>query len=66
MVTLGGKLAKENEIKIDAAEQMFSSFSSLKIRFFSFLEVDDVVSFFEIIDKKLKLNFYVSAPKQDY
>src|SRR3989339_895379 len=30
MVTLEVKLAKENEIKIDAADQMFSSFSSLK------------------------------------
>ena len=62
MVTLEVKLAKENEIKIDAADQMFSSFSSLKKSgFFSFLEVDDVISF-EIIGKKAEIKFYVSAP----
>ncbi|MFA6081280.1 MAG: type IV secretion system DNA-binding domain-containing protein [Patescibacteria group bacterium] len=64
MVTLEIKLAKENEIKIDAADQMFSSFSSLKKSgFFSFLEVDDVVSF-EIIGKKAEIRFYVSAPNR--
>ncbi len=64
MVTLEVKLSKENEIKIDAADQMFSSFSSLKKSgFFSFLEVDDVVSF-EIIGKKAEIRFYVSAPNR--
>lgn len=64
MVTLEIKLAKENEIKIDAADQMFSSFSSLKKSgFFSFLEVDDVISF-EIIGKKAEIRFYVSAPNR--
>ncbi len=64
MVTLEVKLAKENEIKIDAADQMFSSFSSLKKSgFFSFLEVDDVISF-EIIGKKAEIRFYVSAPNR--
>jgi len=54
MVTLEVKLAKENEIKIDAADQMFSSFSSLKKSgFWSFLEVDDVVSL-KLLVKKLK------------
>lgn len=62
MVTLEVKLSKENEIKIDAADQMFSSFSSLKKSgFFSFLEVDDVISF-EIIGKNAEIRFYVSAP----
>jgi DNA helicase HerA-like ATPase len=62
MITLEVKLSKENEIKIDAAEQMFSSFSSLKKSgFFSFLEVDDVVAF-EIIGGKSQIKFYVSAP----
>ncbi len=62
MVTLEVKIAKENEIKIDAADQMFSSFSSLKKSgFFSFLEVDDVISF-EIVGKKAEIRFYVSAP----
>ena len=64
MITLEVKLAKENEIKIDAADQMFSSFSSLKKSgFFSFLEVDDVISF-EIIGKKAEIRFYVSAPNR--
>ncbi len=64
MVTLEVKLAKDNEIKIDAADQMFSSFSSLKKSgFWSFLEVDDVVSF-EIVGKKAEIRFYVSAPNR--
>ncbi|MEK7633968.1 MAG: DUF87 domain-containing protein, partial [Patescibacteria group bacterium] len=64
MITLEVKLSKENEIKIDAADQMFSSFSSLKKSgFFSFLEVDDVISF-EIIGKKAEIRFYVSAPNR--
>src|SRR3989304_259085 len=64
MLTLEVKLSRENEIKIDAADQMFSSFSSLKKSgFFSFLEVDDVISF-EIIGKKAEIRFYVSAPNR--
>ena len=46
MVTLEVRVSKDNEIKIDAAEQLFASFSSLKKGgFFSFLDVDDVVCF---------------------
>lgn len=64
MVTIEVKLPKDNEIKIDAAEQMFASFSSLsKSGFFSFLEVDDVVAF-EIVGKKTDIRFYVSAPNK--
>ncbi|MBI1862899.1 type IV secretion system DNA-binding domain-containing protein, partial [Candidatus Microgenomates bacterium] len=64
MITLEVKLPKDNEIKIDAAEQMFSSLSSLsKSGFFSFLEVDDVVAF-EIVGKKTDIRFYVSAPNK--
>lgn len=64
MVTVEVKLAKENEIKIDAAEQMFSSFSSLKKSgMFSFLEVDDVIAF-EIVGKEADIRFYVSAPNR--
>jgi hypothetical protein len=64
MVTLEVKLPKDNEIKIDAAEQMFSSFSSLKKSgFFSFLEVDDVLAF-EIVGKEADIRFYVSAPSR--
>ena len=64
MITLEVKLPKENEIKIDAAEQMFSSFSSLKKSgFFSFLEVDDILAF-EIVGKEADIRFYVSAPSR--
>ncbi len=64
MVTLEVKVPKENEIKIDAAEQMFASFSSLKKSgWLSFLELDDVLSF-EIIGRKADIRFYVSAPSR--
>lgn len=62
MLTLEVRMPKDNEIKIDAAEQMFASFSSLKKSgMFSFLEVDDVISF-EIVGKPSDIRFYVSAP----
>lgn len=64
MVTVEVKVSKENEIKIDAAEQMFASFHSLKKSgWFSFLEVDDVISF-EIVGRKADIRFYVSAPSR--
>jgi len=64
MVTLEVKVPKENEIKIDAAEQMFASFSSLKKSgWLSFLELDDVLSF-EVVGKKADIRFYVSAPSR--
>ena len=62
MVTVEVKLLKENEIKIDAAEQMFASFASLKKSgWFSFLDLDDVIAF-EIVGKEADIRFYVSAP----
>lgn len=64
MITLQIKLPKDNEIKIDAAEQMFSAFSSLKKSgFFSFLEVEDVISL-EIVGKKADIKFFVSMPNK--
>ncbi len=64
MVTIEVRMSKENEIKIDAAEQMFASFASLKKSgWFSFLEVDDVLAF-EIVGKKADIRFYVSAPNK--
>ena len=65
MTTIEIMLPKENEIKIDAAEQMFASFSSLKKShgWFSFMEVDDVLAF-EIVGKKSEIRFYVSAPNK--
>src|SRR3989338_9148534 len=62
MTSLEVRLPKENEVKIDAAEQMFASFASLKKRgFFSFLEVDDSLAF-EIVAKKSDIRFYIFAP----
>lgn len=62
MITLEVKMPKDNEIKIDAAEQMFASFASLKkTGFLSFMELDDVIAF-EIVGRKTDIRFYVSAP----
>lgn len=62
MVTLEVKLPKENEIKMDVAEQMFASFSALKpTGFWSFLEISDLICF-EIVGKLTEIRFYVSAP----
>jgi hypothetical protein len=64
MLTLEVKLPKDNEIKIDAAEQMFASFASLKKSgWLSFLDLDDVLAF-EIVGKKAEIRFYVSAPSR--
>lgn len=64
MVTLEVRISKENEIKIDSADQMFAGFASLKKSgWFSFLELDDVICF-EIIAKKADIRFYVSAPSR--
>lgn len=56
-------LPKENEIKVDSAEQMFASFASLKKGggWFSFTELEDVLSF-EIVGTKSNIRFYVSSP----
>ncbi len=62
MVTLEVRLQKDNEIKVDLAEQMFASFGSLKKSgFFSFLDVDDVLAF-EIVGRNSDIRFYISAP----
>ncbi len=61
-VTVEVRLPKDNEIKIDAAEQMFASFSSLKKSgFLSVLDVEDVIAF-EIVGIKADIKLYVSAP----
>lgn len=65
MITLEVLLPKDNEIKVDAAEQMFASFASLKkpSGWFNFLEVGDSLGF-EIIGTKSKIGFYISAPNK--
>ncbi|MBU1033419.1 type IV secretion system DNA-binding domain-containing protein [Patescibacteria group bacterium] len=62
-VTLLVKLPKGNEIKIDAAEQMFAGLYSLKKEgFFSFLKPEDTISF-EIVGMKEDIAFYVTCHK---
>lgn len=58
-------LPRDNEIKIDAAEQMFSSFSSIKKTsgLFSFLTIPDTISF-EIVAKPGDIRFYVGMPNK--
>lgn len=62
MTTLEVKMPKENEIKIDAAEQMFASFASLKKSgWFTFMDIEDVIAF-EIVGRKADIRFYMSCP----
>ncbi len=63
-VNLLVRLPKDNEIKIDAAEQMFAGLSSLhKGGFFSFLKRQDIISF-EIVALKEEIGFYVSCSRE--
>lgn len=63
-VTLLVRLPRENEIKIDAAEQMFASLYSVKKQgFFSFLQPEDLFSF-EIVALKEDLAFYINCPRK--
>ncbi len=65
MVTLEVQMPKENEIKMDVAEQMFASLAAIKPKsgMFSFLEVSDTIAF-EIVGKPTEIRFYVSAPNR--
>ena len=56
---------RENEIKIDAAEQLFSSLTSIKGTkgVFGFLKAPDVISF-EIVAKPQDIRFYVGVPNK--
>ncbi len=58
-------LPRDNEIKIDAAEQLFSSFASLKSPhgMFAFTKVGDSITF-EIVAKPQDIRFYVGVPKK--
>lgn len=63
-VTLLIRLPRDNEIKIDAAEQMFAGLYSLKKSgMFAFLKPEDIFSF-EIVALKEEISFYVSCPKK--
>ncbi|MDH5533755.1 MAG: DUF87 domain-containing protein [Candidatus Pacebacteria bacterium] len=63
-VTMLIRLPKDNEIKIDAAEQMFAGLYSLKKSGpMSFLKPEDVISF-EIVALKDEIAFYVTCPEK--
>ena len=63
-VTLLVRLPNDNEIKIDAAEQMFAGLSSLKKGgFFSFMKRQHVVGF-EIVALKEKISFHVTCSRK--
>lgn len=61
-VTMEILVPRNNEIKIDAAEQMFSSLHSIKKGgFWSFLKNEHSISF-EVVGIKEEIRFFVSAP----
>lgn len=62
-VILEVQLPRENEIKIDAAEQMFSSFAAMKgvAGMFAFLKAPDSISL-EIVAMPRDIRFYVGVP----
>jgi len=63
-VTLEVVLPRDNEIKIDAAEQLFASLYSVKNEeWYSFLQSEHAVSF-EIVGRKEDIRFYVSVPHE--
>lgn len=64
-VLLQISLPRDNEIKIDAAEQLFSSFASLKKTkgIFAFSKVPDSLTF-EIVAKPADIRFYVGVSKK--
>lgn len=63
-VTLLVKMPKDNEIKIDAAEQMFSALHTLKKDgILSFIKPEEVFSF-ELVALREDIVFYISCPKR--
>lgn len=63
-VTLLIRLPKDNEVKIDAAEQMFAALYTLKHGgWFSWTKPEDMFSF-EIVGLKDDIAFYVNCPKK--
>lgn len=62
-VSLLVALPKDNEIKIDAAEQMFASLHSLyRTGWFSFMKAQDHIGF-EIVALKEEIKFYINVPR---
>jgi hypothetical protein len=65
MVTLEVTVPRDNDIKIDAAEQLFASFAGLsrKKGWEGLFEVGDTIAF-EIIGTKGKVGFYITVPEK--
>jgi hypothetical protein len=69
MVCLQVAVPRENEIKIDAMEQMFNSLYSIKkgskgpFGWFTFLQVQPHISF-EIVARKEDIRFYIVLPEK--
>lgn len=64
MILLQIAVPRDNEIKIDAAEQMFSSLHSIAHGdFWSFLHPQEHISF-EIVAKPEDIRFYVAVPRK--
>jgi hypothetical protein len=63
-VTLEVVLPRDNEIKIDAAEQLFASLYSVKNEeWYSFLQSEHAIAF-EIVGRKEDIRFYASVPHE--
>ena len=63
-VTLLIRVPKDNETKIDAADQLFASFFSLKKGgMFSFTQSEELFSF-EIVALEEEIAFYLSCPRE--
>lgn len=62
-VVLLVRLPKDNEIKIDAAEQMFTAIHSLKLDSWQSIFTKETAIAFEIVAKKEDIAFYVGVPK---
>jgi hypothetical protein len=63
-VTLMVRVPKDNEIKIDAAEQMFAGLYALKHHdVLAFLKPEELISF-ELVGLKEEITFYVNCPKR--
>ncbi len=63
-VTMQVAVPRDNEIKIDAAEQLFASLHSIyKHEFLSFLQPQPHISF-EIVARPEDIRFYVSLPRK--
>ncbi len=62
-VTLLIRLPKENEVKVEAAEQMFAALHALKLSTFQSLTQREPRFSFEIVAKKEDIAFYLNVPK---